>query len=327
MSFILIDAHNLFFRGRHAVRGDIDLKVGMCLHVMFNAIRKCWNDFDGSHVVFAFDQRSWRKDFYAPYKRKRHDAIAAKSPDELEEDKIFYEAFDDFRQFVKEKTNCTVLDEPHLEADDLIAGWIQHHPDHNHVIISTDTDYYQLLSHNVKQYNGVTEELHTLNGIFDRNGKPVIDNKTKEPKIIPDPEWLLFMKIIRGDTSDNIFSAYPGVRVKGSKNKVGLQEAFEDRTAKGFAWNTLMLSRWVDHEGVEHRVIDDYERNRTLIDLSAQPPHIRAMLDEAIKKHAVPKTVSQVGIRLLKFCGIYDLRRVSDSVHSYADAFTAPYTA
>ena len=39
---------------------------------------------------------------------------------------------------------------------------------------------------------------------FNDKGKPVIDKKTKEPKTIEDPEWLLFEKCIRGDTSDNI---------------------------------------------------------------------------------------------------------------------------
>ena len=33
---------------------------------------------------------------------------------------------------------------------------------------------------------------------------------------------------MRGDSTDNVFSAYPGVRTKGTRNKVGLQEAFED---------------------------------------------------------------------------------------------------
>ena len=28
-----------------------------------------------------------------------------------------------------------------------------------------------------------------------------------------------------------------------------------------------MLQRWIDHEGVEHRVLDDYNRNVTLCDL------------------------------------------------------------
>ena len=95
---------------------------------------------------------------------------------------------------------------------------------------------------------------------------------------------------MRGDTSDNVFSAYPGVRVKGTKNKVGLQEAFADKSNKGYAWNNLMLQRWVDHEGAEHRVLDDYARNVTLCDLTAQPQNIRKIINDA--KAKFPKDYS-----------------------------------
>lgn len=325
MTYILIDTANLFFRGRHSVRGDADIKVGMALHIMFNSIKKAWNDFNGTHVVFCLEGRSWRKDVYKPYKANRAEARAALTVKEIEEDKLFWETFDKFKEFISEKTNCTVLQNPVLEADDLIAGFIQTHPNNQHVIISTDSDFHQLLAPNVRQYNGVTEETHTLEGIFDKKGKPVKDKKTGLPKEIPNPEWLLFEKCMRGDTGDNVFSAYPGVRTKGTKNKVGLQEAFEDRTNKGWAWNNLMLSRWVDHEGVEHRVLDDYHRNRMLIDLSAQPDHVRATIEATIKEGVVPKAVDQVGIRLLKFCQLYDLKRVSDSIQSYCEPFQAKY--
>jgi hypothetical protein len=132
---------------------------------------------------------------------------------------------------------------------------------------------------------------------------------------------------MRGDTSDNVFSAYPGVRTKGTKNKVGLTEAFEDRNAKGFSWNNLMLQRWVDHNGQEHRVLDDYERNRVLIDLTRQPNDIKEIIHETIKTGTIPKTVDQVGIRLLKFCNLYDLQKIADSIQSYAEPFQAKYKA
>lgn len=324
-TYILIDTANLFFRGRHVARGDADIKLGMALHIMFNSIKKAWQDFDGNHVVFCFEGRSWRKDVYKPYKANRAETRAAMTVKEAEEDKLFWETFDKFKEFITEKTNCTVLQNPILEADDLIAGFIQSHPDSQHVIISTDSDFHQLLAPNVKQYNGVTEETHTIDGIFDKKGKPVKDSKTGEPKKLPDPNWILFEKCMRGDTGDNVFSAYPGVRTKGSKNKVGLQEAYDDRTSKGWAWNNLMLQRWVDHEGVEHRVIDDYTRNCTLIDLKAQPEHIRKVINETIEQAAHPKCVDQVGIRLLKFCQLYDMKRVADSVQSYAAPFQAKY--
>jgi len=327
MTYILVDTANTFFRARHVTRGDIDDKVGMSIHVILNSVRKAWKDFGGSHVVFCLEGRSWRKDHYAPYKRNRTDARAAQSPREAEEDRVFWETFDKFKDFVTEKTNCTVLQNPQLEADDLIAGWIQSHPNDNHVIISTDGDFAQLVATNVKQYNGVMGITTTHEGYFDDKGKPVIDKKTKQVKPAPDPQWLLFEKCMRGDTSDNIFSAYPGVREKGTKNKIGLREAFGDRDSKGYSWNNMMLQRWTDHEGVEHRVKDDYERNQLLCDLTAQPEEIRAVIKQTINTAiASEKNIPQVGIRLLKFCAAYDLVKVSEQVQSYADPLNARYT-
>jgi 5'-3' exonuclease len=327
MTYILVDTANTFFRARHVTRGDIDDKVGMSIHVILNSVRKAWKDFNGSHVVFCLEGRSWRKDHYAPYKRNRTDARAAQSPREAEEDRVFWETFDKFKDFITEKTNCTVLQNPQLEADDLIAGWIQSHPNDNHVIISTDGDFAQLVAPNVKQYNGVMGITTTHEGYFDDKGKPVIDKKTKQVKPAPDPQWLLFEKCMRGDTSDNIFSAYPGVREKGTKNKIGLREAFGDRDSKGYSWNNMMLQRWTDHEGVEHRVKDDYERNQLLCDLTAQPEEIRTIIKQTIDTAiASEKNIPQVGIRLLKFCAAYDLVKVSEQVQSYADPLNARYT-
>ena len=320
MTYILVDTANTFFRARHVIKGDADIKLGMAFHITLNSIKKAWQDFEGSHVVFCLEGRSWRKDYYAPYKRNRSDARAALTVKEQEEDQLFWESFDKFKEFITEKTNCTVLQHQELEADDLIAGWIQSHPDSKHVIISTDSDFVQLISPTVSQYNGVQEHHITHEGIFDKKGKLVIDNKTKEPKAIPDPKWLLFEKCIRGDSSDNVFSAYPKVRV----NK--LQEAFKDRESQGFAWNNLMLQRWVDHEGNEHRVKDDYERNRQLIDLSAQPSDIKEKIFGTIKENIdKEKNVSQVGIRLLKFCQLYDLKKISDQAQQYAEPLNARY--
>ena len=325
MTFIIVDSANTFFRSRHVVRGDSDIKLGMALHIMFNSIKKAWQDFNGTHVIFCLEGRSWRKDFYEPYKRNRAESRAALSPKEQEEDQLFWETFDEFKNFITDKTNCTVLQHPRLEADDLIAGFIQSHPNDQHVIISSDSDFYQLLASNVKQYNGISEELHTINGIFDKKGNLVIDKKTKEPKKAPDPEWLLFEKCIRGDTSDNVFSAFPGVRTKGSKNKVGLTEAFSDRNSKGYNWNNLMLQRWTDHNGVEHRVKDDYERNRRLIDLTYQPDDIKEIITECISERCKPKEITQVGIRMLKFCNSYDMKKIADSIQHYAEPFQAKY--
>ena len=326
-TYILVDTANTFFRARHVIRGSLEDKVGMSLQTVLGSVRKAWRDFKGDHVIFFLEGRSWRKDYYAPYKRQRTEARAKHTASEQEEDRVFWETFDQFKGFITEKTNATVLQHPQLEADDLIAGWIKSHPKDTHVIISTDGDFAQLIAPNVKQYNGVMQVTTTHEGYFDEKGKYVIDKKTKLPKGIPDPMWLLFEKCMRGDTSDNIFSAYPGVREKGTKNKVGLREAFADRESKGYSWNNMMLQRWTDHEGAEHRVLDDYTRNVQLCDLTAQPDEIKSLIKETIDTATTSnKNVAQVGIRLLKLCAEYDLVKISEQVQSYAEPLNARYT-
>ena len=324
MTHILVDTANTFFRARHVIRGDTSEKIGMAIHIMMNSIKKAWQDFDGSHVIFCLEGRSWRKDHYAPYKRNRKETVDAMSPAEKEENELFWECYDDFTNFVKTKTNSTVLQNPRAEADDLIARWIDQHPDQKCVIISTDKDLNQLVNERVSQYNGVTEETITHKGVFDKKGNPVLDKKTKQAKKLDSKEWIIFEKAMRGDPSDNIFSAYPGVRKKGTKNKVGLLEAFEDKQNRGYAWNNLMLSKWVDADGKEHRVLDDYNRNLLLVDLHAQPDAIIQELDQTIDQaKAENKQISQVGIRFMKFCAKYDLQKITEQAQLYVQPFNA----
>jgi 5'-3' exonuclease len=319
MRYVLIDTANMFFRARHTAfrASDPWEKVGVALHTTLMSANKVVKRFEADHVVFALEGRSWRKDHYKPYKANRAVARAALTEAEAEEDAMFWEAFDNLTKYLSERTNCSVLRCPTAEGDDIIARWIALHPQDDHIVISSDTDFVQLVAQNVKQYNGITDELITVDGIFDAKGRPVVDKKTKEPKKIPDPAWLLFEKCMRGDTSDNVFSAYPGVRTKGTKNKVGLEEAFADRTNKGYNWNNLMLQRWMDHNGEEHRVLDDYERNRQLIDLAHQPQAIKDTVDLAIIEQVSHKDIGQVGVRFMQFCGKYDLVRCSESADSF----------
>lgn len=326
MTYILVDAANMFFRARHVVRGDdIETKIGMAYHIMFASINKAWRDFGGKHVVICLEGRSWRKDYYKPYKANRAVARAALNPKDAEEDKRYWEAFDELKEFFSTRTNCTVLQHGNCEADDFIARWIQNHPTSKHVIISSDSDFYQLLAENVTQYNGIANQHIRVDGVFNDKGKPVIDNKTKEQKQIGDPKWLLFEKCVRGDSTDNVFSAYPGARVKGTKNKIGMQEAFADKDTKGFNWNNFMLQRWTDPEGEEHRVLDDYQRNRVLIDLTAQPDEIKAALDESIAVQTNAESVGQVGVHFLRFCGKWDMQKLSEKAEIHAEYLNARY--
>jgi 5'-3' exonuclease len=324
--YALIDTANTFFRARHVASrsSTLEEKIGMAIHLTLASVNQAVRKYSIDHVVFCLEGRSWRKDVYGPYKKNRVVDAMSVTEAEKEESEQFWQTYEAFTTYIKEKTNVTVLRHERAEADDMIARFIHMHPEAEHFIISTDTDYNQLITDKVKQYNGVTGELATLEGYFKESGKPVLD-KEKKHKLLEDPAYLLFRKIIRGDSSDNIFSAFPGVREVGTKNKVGIKEAFEDRDSQGYSWNNFMLQRWTDHDDVEHRVRDCYERNKKLIDLTAQPQEIKDAVDARIRESVRTTTVPQVGIHFLRFCAKYELMKISEQADTYSKWLNAPY--
>jgi 5'-3' exonuclease len=341
MKYIHIDTLNMFFRSIHTVNPNsgVDMMAGMALNTIFSSVRKVWRMFEADHAVFHTEGRSWRKDFYPKYKLNRKVAQLGKTEKERETDEILFEALGDMVTFLKEKTNTTVLRCPTAEADDTIALFIQSHPDDEHIIISTDSDFIQLLKHdNVTIYNGVTDISMTKKGLTDGKGRVLeftvkSDSKLKvgkpSPLFAPAEYWYefaMFLKMIRGDKSDNVFSAFPGARLKGSKNKVGITEAYDDRDTMGFNWNNFMLQKWVDEEQQEHVVKDKYEENKKLIDLEQQPDEVRKACIDIINEQTQAQRVQQVGIHFIRFAGQWDLKRLGDSATEFANILNAGYT-
>ena len=52
---------------------------------------------------------------------------------------------------------------------------------------------------------------------------------------------------------------------------------------------------------------------------------IKVKIKETVQANAVPKTVDQVGIRMLKFCNAWDMKKIADNIQSYAEPFQAKY--
>jgi len=304
-NYLLIDVSHLFHRAKHMAKGNEVDRAGFCLHLLFACVGKVQRMFNADHIVFAFDGSSWRKAIYPPYKRQRIDKSSKATPEEKEETAYFFEVLTLFKEYLTEKTNCTVLDNPILEADDLIAGFIQAHPNDKHIIVSGDKDFEQLITDNVWIYDGVKNHTITLTGVTDDNNKQVLDKFGKP--IVPNPAFALFEKSVKGCSTDNIFSSYPGIRMKSSKCKVGLEEAFDDRIKQGFPWAAVMMHRWTDHEGIEHITGDDYQRNVTLVDLKKQPEEVKELIQETIQIATSKPTVSMVGIHFAKFCNKHEL--------------------
>ena len=70
---------------------------------------------------------------------------------------------------------------------------------------------------------------------------------------------------------------------KGTKNKIGLQEAFADRNEKGYTWNNLMLSKWVDHDGNGTQSDGRLRKKQSIGGSHAQP---EAIIEELGSNHS-----------------------------------------
>ena len=345
-TYVLVDSHNLFHRAKHATLGDAATKAGYALHICFNSFKKLWREFGATHIVVAVDKASWRKEVYPDYKAHRRVQDALKTKAEREEDELYFDTMKVFLEFLKTRTNVTVLESPGCEADDFIARWIQLHPDDQHIIFSGDSDFYQLLAPNVKIFvAGDKSRTISLDAVLDENGKPATKEKTVTEKIEgktgkirevkkkvveainpPDPEYELFKKIIRGDASDNIMSAKPGVRENGSMKKPGIKEAYDDRHGRGYDWTMFMQDEWEDHEGNMIKVQDAYRRNQQLVDLTMQPQEIKDLMDQVIVEACQKPRKQGVGIYFLKFCEQMALVNLAKNPNDYAVILQAPYS-
>jgi 5'-3' exonuclease len=344
-TYAIVDASNLFHRCKHVTTGDAATKAGMALHICFNSLRQIWRKFGADHIVVALDKSSWRREIYPDYKAHRRVQDALKTKSEREEDELYFDTMKHLVEFLRKRTNVTVLESVGCEADDFIARWIDLHPNDQHIIFSGDSDFYQLLADNVKIYDGVKQWTITKDFVLDEKDQPAAKEKTITEKVIgkngkvrevkkkttefispPDPEYELFKKCIRGDASDNIMSAKPGVRENGSSKKPGIKEAYEDRAGRGYDWTLFMNDEWEDHEGNIVKVQDAYRRNQTLIDLRQQPEEIKQLLDAVILEAVQQPKKTGVGIWFLKFCEEMALVNLSKNPNEYAALLQAPYT-
>jgi hypothetical protein len=374
MRFGIIDIANLFARAQHATKGDAYTKAGMALHIIFMSLRKLRREMQVDHMVFCVEGRSWRYDAFPQYKARRKLDKMVKTAVEKEEDEVFYEIQKDFIDYLAEKTRCTVLQSEGVEGDDFVARWTQLHPKDEHFILSSDSDFIQLLAPNVTLVDGMAERVITVDGVKNFAGEELVfsvdpsSGKLKVPGTLkemadkhkraekekrradpnyaitdytwtpPQDDWwrrALFIKCVRGDVGDGIFSAYPGVRYEGSSKKTGIREAWEDRNAGGFHWNNFMLSRWDKAIGRDEkgetitenvRVMSEYAFNQTLIDLTAQPEKVKELMDTVIVQAVQKEPVGNVGINFMKFCAKNDLTNLNRDANDHAAYLNRGYS-
>lgn len=298
VDYLIFDISNLLYRSFYAnTNEDVETIAGLACHSALTTLNKYYKQYPPTkRVVMALDRKSWRKEYTAsegcvskrPYKGNRRKDM---SPSQAMKYERFLEHLSELEQLLIDHTAIVTLYHHGLEADDVIAEMAKVASENGEtaLIISTDSDLHQLL-----QYKGV------------QIVSPATDTLATLAEFDNDPLYYVFQKCVRGDTTDNVQSAYPRVR----QDKI--KAAFTDP----FARVQMMSQTWTDQEGTVFVVKDLFEENRVLIDLTRQPDDIKQIMTETVSKAlANPKKCSL--FHILKFVGKHDLRAIQDNLDQY----------
>jgi hypothetical protein len=294
--YLVVDTSSLLYRTFFANKNEDELTAsGLAHHSALITANKYYRKFRPEKMVFVFDRSSWRKKYTKSeaclskklYKGNRHVNM---TPREQQKFQQFMEHIKEFEQLLRQYTSCICLARDLLEADDLIAGFVEKHHDQGEIVVlSTDSDLIQLLRFD----NTIVHD-------------PSTDKDRTLEQWGGDVNLFVFEKCLRGDLTDNVQSAYP--RVRSTK----IKQAYEDQYTQA----NLMNETWTNQLGVKYRVGDLFEENQLLMDLTKQPDNIRQKIFDTIE---LAKT--NVGhfshFHFLKHCGKYQLKNVANKVNDF----------
>lgn len=298
MKYLLIDASNLLYRTFFAHHTEDDITIaGLAMHSALTTINKYFREHKPHHTAMAFDRTSWRKEYTAskeciskkPYKGNRRQSMTPQQAIKYEQ---FISHLNDFETLITEHSTIISLAEATLEADDLMAGFVQVvtlDPANEVVIISGDKDMIQLL-----RFPNVC----------------VIDPATGKKRSLEewdnDADYFMFVKCIRGDAGDNVGSALPKVR------ETRIKKAYNDPYERA----NLMNESWCGADGRTFVVKDLFKENQLLMDLAAQPDDIQKLIVKTVvNKMKNPGKFSY--FHFMKFLGKYELKKVAEQADNF----------
>lgn len=304
MKYIAYDISNLLHRCFYANRGESDDTViaGMAHHVALTTLNKYYKKYNPDKIIMCFDRPNWRKTHTAldttispkVYKANRQQMTESQKAKR----KLFMEHLTEFENLMREHTSVICLAADELEADDLMAGVCQtlcHDNSNEVVLISADKDMIQLLEYPTVQ---------------------LVDPATGDHRTLDDwggsPELFMFEKCLRGDTGDNVQSAYPRIR------KAKILKAFEDEFEKA----NIMKHKWTHANGNEYVVEDLYAEGRLLMDLHAQPERIQVLIIETVLEN-LKNPGSFNYFKFMQFCGEYNLIKITENADKYINMLSS----
>ena len=234
-----------------------EIDESLIRHMVLNSLRiynlKFKREY-GEMIICCDSKNNWRKEEFPLYKAARK-----KQKEKMQIDWSFvYRSLENILSDLKDYFPYKVIRVDGCEADDII-GCLSREltEDESILIISSDKDFAQLLKSNVKQF----------------------DPKKKEFIDISDPLMFLKQLIIKGDSSDgvpNILSDDDTFLVEGKRQK----SIFSSK-----------LEEWLRKDPVDFcenkQILQNYERNKKLIDLSFTPPYYEYAIMKEYEK--IPK--------------------------------------
>ncbi len=297
---LIFDTANILFRvhaAQNYKKSSDEDSAGLAMHITLNTLKSFYKKFNPDQLAVVFEGRNnWRKEY------TQSEECVSKRPykgNRVKDDSMipFFELIKAFEELAREHTSLVCLSNPLLEGDDLIAGYVQRfaNTDDEIIILSGDKDFTQLLKHkNVTLINP------------DKGAKRECE----------DPEFFMFEKCFRGDSGDNVMSAYPRVRLDR------LKKAFSDE----YELTKIMNETWkfVDPETqveTTYSVQDLFLENNLLMNLEAQPDHIRKAIDETLD-HELVNHGKFSHFHFMKFLGKYQLQSIAEQATSFADMFS-----
>lgn len=303
---MIVDTANLLFRvasahTKYSKVGTPEEQAGLCLHMALQSLRSHYNRVKPDELALTFEGRdNWRKTY-----TKSPECISQRvyKANRVRDDSIlpFIALIGSFEEMVRAHTSLICLSHPTVEGDDMFAGYVERYTAEGDEVygLSGDKDFIQLYKH-----KGFT----LLNP--DKAGPA--RNVDKKGAII-DPEFFMFEKAFRGDTGDNVMSAFPRVRL------TRLQEAYRDE----YKLTNLMNEEWDYADpttGVIRRmnVSKLFHENQLLMNLSGQPQYIRDLVQETITRETANRGKFDF-FHFQKFCGKHKLKKIAEESAGFTD--------
>ena len=228
--------------------GNKNVEPDFVRHMVLNSLRSYRTKFVNEYgeLVLCYDNKvNWRREYFPNYKfSRRKDRKQSK----LDWNKIF-DTLHMIRDELTEYFPYKVLEVEYAEADDIIASVVFHvakEPKNYEkvLILSSDKDFIQLQKYNfVSQYSPIQKQFV--------NGKC--------------PESYIKEHILKGDRSD------------GVPNFLSPDNTFVDELRQR-PISKRKLETWIElqpEDFCDENMLRNYQRNRTLIDLSYIPDNIR----------------------------------------------------